>query len=151
MRRLLAAAVQANGSLAAILHDLGVSRRVLSQRLSVLRSEGFAVRAFLWDPRRLGRPLESVVLLRAARYDAASLADLETQIRADPVITTAVRVTGGFDYRLVCFHADARSASAWLRSMEALPLVQEARLQFVDTRWGDNLSGLKVESPVLRG
>lgn len=149
MRSVFSAAVQHKGRVEAMLQTLRLSQRTLNHRLSVLRHHGVGYWISIWDPRKAGRPLEAIILLGTASFAAPSLAKLEKLIQDDPRVTSAVRICGDFDYRLVAYFHDHAEAAVWCQNLAQNPLVKSLTHKFIETRFGDNLFGLRLEMDPL--
>lgn len=134
MQALYAAALRCQGRVVDMVRELGVTRRRLQQRLSILRREGVSGRSSVRDPRRIGWPIETVVLLRASRFDTEGILALEAQIRSDPHVTNAGQVSGVFDYRLVTFHRDRAAAIAWRNALAENPAIVLISQRIVETQ-----------------
>jgi len=146
LRSLVEAAVLCHGDAEAMLRCLALQPRTLHQRLSILRRLGLVRAVYLVDPRKRGRPLECLTLVRLARHSRDAMADFEAWCVADPWVTCAARVCGRFDYQLTSFHADLREANRWRRVLEARSEIQKVDQRGVRTLAGHPLSGMPLVS-----
>ncbi len=144
MRKLFAATLAAGGAMEAARAALGISRAVLEQRLSMLRTQGVARVIAIVDPTAVGRPVQSVSLVRLHHHALGAIVDFETTCVTDPAITTAIRITGRYDYRLTTFHKDVRDAAAWTRALRDQDEVAAVDQRFVRTLFGDEIAGFPL-------
>jgi hypothetical protein len=147
MRELYQAALAAQGSIEQMLRDLKISRFVLSQRLSILRSLGIAQLVTLQNPIARGAAQQSTVWVRLTDVDAEDIARFEAELIADPAVAGAQCVLGDFDYRLSTFHRDWREAAQWARELRQRPKVAVVDVMNVEHLFGDELPGLILRTP----
>ena len=76
---------------------------------------------------------ECITYLRVDAVRPDALVALERQIVDDPLVTTAARITGRYDYRLFSRHADYRDAHAWSRALEVSPGVAQVVTRICET------------------
>ncbi|WP_299006025.1 hypothetical protein [uncultured Caulobacter sp.] len=142
MLNLARVAVQTRGKIPEMLSELGISLRVLSQRLSLLRRLGLARTVTLFDPAGLGLSAGATVMVRMAALDARALTAFEAYLVASDCVATACQVTGDYDYRLTTFHADWREAHQWARALGHRHDVDVAVVMMSQRVFGHELSGL---------
>ena len=146
MRDLYEAAIQARGDVRAMLDHMRLGARVLLHRVSILRSEGVARTITLYNPSATGAEHQSRVFVRMASMHADDIERFETALIDDGAVTTAVKVTGNYDYRLTTFHKDWREAAQWARRLRLQPTVAQVEEIHVRHLFGHELPGV-----VLRG
>ena len=146
MRELYQAAVESQGSIGRMREDLGLTARVLSQRLSILRSLGVARTVTLHDPLARGTKHRCTTWVRMASMTIEDIAGFEADLVADPAVTSAQRVTGSFDYRLSTHHRDWADGAKWARALRCRPEVAEVEQIAVRHLFGDDLPGLVLRS-----
>ncbi len=120
---------------------LRISLRTLGGRLSALKRYGLARRVTVYDPTRLGRPVQAITYVSMILSDDAQRVAFERRCREDSEITTAVQITGVFDYALTTFHRDERVARAWLRLLRVVPGVGKTEQKLLDVQFGHTLRG----------
>jgi hypothetical protein len=146
MRELYQAAMTSQGCMQRMLEDLGLTARVLAQRLSILRSLGVARTVTLHDPLARGTKHWSTTWVRMASMTPEHIARFETDLLADGAVTSAQRVTGGFDYRLSTHHRDWAEAAQWARGLRCHQEVAEVEQIAVRHLFGDDLPGLALRA-----
>ena len=146
MRELYQAAMTSQGCMTRMLEELGLTARVLAQRLSILRSLGVARTVTLHDPLARGTKHWCTTWVRMASMTPDHIAQFETDLIADPVVTSAQRVTGGFDYRLSTHHRDWAEGAQWARALRCRPEVAEVEQIALRHLFGDDLPGLVLRA-----
>jgi hypothetical protein len=147
MRELYRAALAARGSIEQMLRDLRISRLVMSQRLSILRSLGIAQLVTLHNPIARGAGQQSTAWVRLVDADAGDIARFEEALIADSHVAGAQRVIGDFDYRLSTFHRDWREAAQWARELRQRAKIDVVEMMNVQHLFGDDLPGLILRAP----
>ncbi|WP_165186714.1 hypothetical protein [Caulobacter soli] len=142
MRELYQAAMASQGQISGMLEDLGLTARVLGHRLSILRSLGVARTVTLHDPLARGAKHRSTTWVRMASMRPEHIDQFEGDLVADHAVTSAQRVTGGFDYRLSTHHRDWAEAAKWARALRCRPEVAEVEQIAVRHVFGNDLPGL---------
>lgn len=150
MRELYQAAMASQGCMKRMLEELGLTARVLAQRLSILRSLGVARTVTLHDPLARGTKYWCTIWVRMASMTPESIALFETDLVADRAVTSAQRVTGGFDYRLSTHHRDWADAAQWARGLRCRPEIAEVEQIAVRHLFGDDLPGLVLHPEARR-
>ncbi len=110
----------------------------------MLRTQGVARVIAIIDPTAVGRPVQSVSLVRLHHHALGAIVDFEAACVTDPAITTAIRITGRYDYRLTTFHKDVRDAAAWTRALRDRDDVAAVDQRFVRTLFGDEIAGFPL-------
>ena len=151
MRELYQAALATKGSIEQIMRDLNISRFVMSQRLSILRSLGIAQLVTLHDPVARGVDQQSTTWVRLVDATPADIEDFEEDLIADPCVAGAQRVIGDFDYRLSTYHRDWREAAQWARDLRLRPKIDAVEMMNIKPLFGDDLPGLILRAPRRRG
>lgn len=141
----MAAAVEMQGDADAMCEALASSKLRFSQDLSRLKMSGVARTVSLYDPRRIGCAYETLVQIKLRDYAPAAIARFEALLLADKTVTMAVMVSGSHDYEVRAFHPDHREARIWSRALEAEQAVLWVRTIALQSLWGDNLAGMRLE------
>lgn len=150
MRELYKAAIAAQGSIEQMLRDLKISRLVMSQRLSILRSLGIAQLVTLHNPIARGVDQQSTVWVRLVDATPGDIAGFEDELIADPAVAGAQRVIGDYDYRLSTYHRDWREAAQWARDLRQRAKIDAVEMMNVQHLFGDDLPGLILRAPRRR-
>ncbi|MGA0599319.1 Lrp/AsnC family transcriptional regulator [Caulobacter sp. KR2-114] len=124
--------------------SLALSARRIGARLALLRRHGVAHRVTLYDPTRLGRPFQALTYVTFRHGDARARAEFERRCQEDREITTAVLITGAYDYALTTFHRDEQVARRWLAVLRTVDGVSRADLSPLQTRFGHTIKGAPV-------
>jgi hypothetical protein len=138
------AAIRTKGRISDIIGDLGVPDKVLRHRLSLLRGLGLARTVTIIDPSRLGRSVQSTVMVGMRALNASALIAFEAHLLACDCVATASQIAGDYDYRLTTFHADWREAHQWVRALGHRPDVDRAALVTTRRVFGHELSGVPL-------
>lgn len=146
MRQLCDAAYRSKGHVGLILNELGLTLRVISQRLSILRTLGVGRLITLQDPAALGLEYQMTVLVRLRPASATQFSLFEHDVIADPTVAGAQRIAGDFDYRLSTFHRDWRDAAHWIRTLRQRADVGDIDAHNVQPVFGDDLPGLALRA-----
>lgn len=125
--------------------DLAAALRISLARLGVylsnLRDLGVAISGAVYFPARAGRPVEALTYVTVETSCPEALRRFEAYCQDDPLISTAVAITGRFDYALWSFHADPRAARDWSHRLELRDEVRRAHTETVRILFGHTFEG----------
>ncbi|MET0272314.1 MAG: HTH domain-containing protein [Phenylobacterium sp.] len=115
----------------ALADALGVS--VIAAWSHIRRLKGLSLLAFVSPVKFRPETCECITYLKIQGTQAADLVALDARIAADPAVTVASRITGGFDYRLHSVHEDYRRANDWSRNLDSHPAVARISTRYCRT------------------
>ncbi|HWU14548.1 MAG TPA: hypothetical protein VN157_11120 [Caulobacter sp.] len=122
---------------------LGLSPKRLHHRLVVVHGKGAARTVTLYCPIAAGLVHQSTAWVRL-RPAAEAIAHFESQILADPAVTSAQRLAGAADYRLTCFHPDSAVAREWFHRLCCDPDIVDVQQVAMRRLFGHELDGLAL-------
>lgn len=109
--------------------ELGVAASTAARILNVLHRTGAAREVRLVASR--ARQFECVVYLTAVLVDMGAAASFERELAVDPCVTSAVRVTGRYGYRIEATHPDLDAAKRWFQQLVSSPAIGAGDLRIV--------------------
>ncbi len=149
MRQLYAAVLREGGYLPAVLSSLHISAGVLARQLSLLRTAGVARTITVCNPLLGGAPAQSIHWIKLVLLHPDDIERFETFLLEDTAVTSAQKVTGDADYRVVSFHPSWIQALAWARAVRCRPEVASLRQHTMRHLFGHELDGFVLHGQGL--
>ncbi|WP_150131412.1 Lrp/AsnC family transcriptional regulator [Caulobacter mirabilis] len=112
---------------------LGVSNTTAWRMLSRLQVDGVTRQAVALRRDFVGGACECLAYLQGRWLGPGDMEAFESELIGDPAAHSAVRITGGYDYRVQAFHPDIVAADRWFSHLLAQPGVAGGKLVFLQT------------------